>query len=404
VPYRQALASREFRALAISQGLSILGDQVARIAVALLVYERSGSAFAASATYACSYLTWLVGGPVLAAVSDRYPRRTVMVVCDLLRATLVAVLMTTPPLWAVFALVIAIGLLAPSFDSARAAVLPDVLPAESFVAGNTIMNFLLQTGQAVGFLFGGALVALFGTRGALLADVLTFLVSAAALMLFVQGRPAGDEPRRFLLHEAADGMRLVRRTPQLRRLLGWAALSAAVVIAPEGLAVAVAADRGGGAVAAGVLTGSVPLGFLVGGLLLLRGDGNRHRTRLPAFMVMSCVPLLLTPLVPSIAGIAGLWVCSGIGSVLQLVASTEYLSSTPRDFRARSYGVAVTALMTVQGVVLLAAGRLAELVDPRVVVAVVAAGGLAATPLLVRTGGHAGVTQGTGDSRRDQRG
>ena len=84
------LRDREFRALLAADGLSVVGDQVARIAVALLVLERSGSAFAASATYACSYLTWLVGGPFLTAVADRYPRRRVMVVCDLLRMALIA--------------------------------------------------------------------------------------------------------------------------------------------------------------------------------------------------------------------------------------------------------------------------------------------------------------------------
>ena len=49
--YRQVFAVREFRAIFLAYGLSILGDQVARIAVSLLVFERSHSALAATATY-----------------------------------------------------------------------------------------------------------------------------------------------------------------------------------------------------------------------------------------------------------------------------------------------------------------------------------------------------------------
>ena len=128
VTYRAVLRVREFRALLVADGLSTLGDQVARIAVALLVLERSGSAFAASATYACSYLTWLVGGPLLSALPDRYPRRRLMIFCDLARMALVACLAIPGiSLWLVFAVLTVVGLLAPPAEAARSALLADIL-------------------------------------------------------------------------------------------------------------------------------------------------------------------------------------------------------------------------------------------------------------------------------------
>src|SRR5688500_5539441 len=112
VGYREVLAVREFRGLLVRRGLSVVGDQIARIAVALLVLERSGSPFAAAATYACSYLTWLIGGPLLSALPDRYPRRRVIVVSDLARAVLVACLAVPGiPLWLLFAVLVVVGLL-----------------------------------------------------------------------------------------------------------------------------------------------------------------------------------------------------------------------------------------------------------------------------------------------------
>jgi hypothetical protein len=227
-------------------------------------------------------------------------------------------------------------------------------------------------------------VATVGVRGALLLDIATFLVSATLARAFLQDRAAAVEPtaRGSLLDDAAEGVTGVRRSPTLRWLLAWGLLGAGATIAPEGLAVAVAADRGDGATEAGILTAAVPFGFLVGSVLLLRlVPAERRLAALPLLAVGCCLPLLLTPLVSTSWGIAALWAVAGAGSVLQLVASTAYIAAAPRELRARAYGVAVTALMSLQGAVLLLAGAAAEVVDPRVVVAGAAAGALLLLPL-----------------------
>jgi predicted MFS family arabinose efflux permease len=400
VTYRRVLAVREFQALLLSQGLSLMGDQVARIAIALLVFERTGSAFAASATYACSYLTWLVGGPFLSAVADRYPRRTVMVVCDLLRAALIPLLIVPGlPLWAAFVVLILVGLLEPPFDSSRSATLPDVLSEQEYPIGNALMNVLLQGGQAAGFLLGGLLVAAFGTNGALMVDAATFVVSAVLVAVWVKPRMPGltSTERTSLLREAAQGVTAVRRHPTLRWLLAWGLLGSAATIAPEGLAVAVASGRGDGPAVAGLLTASVPIGFLVGCFLLLRlVSPERRLATLPWFGVLCCVPLLFTPVVDVSWGIALLWVAAGAGSVLQLVASTAYIAAAPRALRGRAYGVAVSGLMATQGLVLLAAGAVAEQVDPRMVVSVIALLCLVLMPAVIRLSpDHGHDTQAT---------
>src|SRR4051794_35030538 len=76
----------EFRALWLSQALSRVGDQLAAVALSVLVYARTGSTLATAATYAVGFLPALVGGPLLAGLADTLPRRSVMVGCDLLRA------------------------------------------------------------------------------------------------------------------------------------------------------------------------------------------------------------------------------------------------------------------------------------------------------------------------------
>jgi MFS family permease len=389
VPYAAVLRDREFRAVLVADALSTVGDQIARIAVALLVLERSGSAFAASATYACSYLTWLVGGPFLTAVADRYPRRRVMVVCDLLRMALIASLAVPgTPLWAVFAVLVLVGLLAPPFDAARSSLCADLLTGEHYVVGNALLNAVVQAAQLIGFVAGGALVVALEVEGALLVDAGTFALSAWLLVAQVRERLHAPEEHgsgTTRLRQAAAGFTLLRQTPRLRVLLSWGLLSSAAVIAPEGLAVAVAAEAGRGALAAGVLTASVPAGFLVGTWLVLRLPPERREPLFPVLVAGSCAPLLLTAVVEDVALLVVLWTLAGIGNALQLVANSAFVQAVPAHLRGRAFGVAGTLLMAVQGVLLLVAGALAEVTGPRTPVAVLAGLTLLLVPVLARS-------------------
>ena len=88
--YRAVFASGEFRALWFAQILSVAGDRLALVATSLLVYAHTHSAVLTAITYASIYLPWLLGGPFLSGLADRFPRRMVMVTCDIGRALLVA--------------------------------------------------------------------------------------------------------------------------------------------------------------------------------------------------------------------------------------------------------------------------------------------------------------------------
>ena len=386
VSYRSVLQVREFRALLVADGLSTLGDQVARIAVALLVLERSGSAFAAAATYACSYLTWLVGGPLLSSLPDRYPRRRLMIWCDLARMAIVASLAVPGlPLWVVFAVLTVVGLLSPPADAARSALLADILQGERYVVANALNGAVGQAGQVGGFLAGGALVALLGVQAALLLDAATFAVSALLLLLAVRERVVvRDLEHSSALQEAAAGFRLVGRSPRLKALLGWGLLSSGTGIAAEGLAVSISDQYGGGALWAGVLTASVPAGFLLGSYVVLRVPRERRERLFPALVALGCLPLMLTPLIEDLRLMTVLWVLAGSGGALQVIANAAYVQEVPPHLRGRAFGVAGTTMMVLQGGLLLGAGALAELTGPRWPIAILAAACLLVVPLLPR--------------------
>jgi len=138
--YREVFAIGEFRALWSAQVLSFAGDQFAQVAIAILVYGRTHSPFLTALAYALTYLPPIAGGSLLSGLADLFPRRRVMIVCDMFRVGTVG-LMAIPGL------------------PLRAALMPDVLPGDMFVLGSAMGNITYQASQILGFVAGTAVVA-----------------------------------------------------------------------------------------------------------------------------------------------------------------------------------------------------------------------------------------------------
>ena len=90
--FTAVLAVREFRALWFAEAQSIFGDQLAKVALTILVYDRTGSALWAALVYALTFLSALAGGLGLSQLADRFPRRQLMVTCTAAQAVLVGLM------------------------------------------------------------------------------------------------------------------------------------------------------------------------------------------------------------------------------------------------------------------------------------------------------------------------
>lgn len=367
--FRDVLADPQFSALWVAQLLSVLGDQVARVALAVLVFTETASAGLTALTYALTFLPDLVAGPLLSGIADRAPRRATMVVTDLLRAGLLA-LMAIPgvPFVVLCALVVAGQLLAAPFAAARAAILPHVLSGERYVVASAISGTTYQSGQVLGFALGGPLVALVGVPIALLGDAATFVVSAAILQFGVAEQRATGAPE--VGRRLREGARVVVRDRRLRSLVALACVSAFVVTI-EGLAAPYAAALGGGPVAVGLLLAANPLGAALGIVVLTRLVPPERRARLLGpLAIASCVPLIASALDPPLAAVVALWVVSGLACAYQVPANAAFVAAVPDAHRGQAFGLAVTALRVTQGLGVLLAGVLAELTGPATAVAV----------------------------------
>ena len=379
--YREVFGLAEFRALWAAQLLSVAGDQLARVAVTVLVYDRTHSALLAAAAYAASIVPVFLGGIALSGVTDRWPRRTVMIACDLLRVPL-AVLMAVPraPLPALVALLCVITALGAPFGSARSAILPQVLGEDRYPLGTAVMMTTYQFAQVAGFAAGGTLAAASGPRAALLADAGTFACSAVLVMLRVRPRAAPDPgPQRAGARgSVAAGLRLVlgRRAVRTPLLLGW--LSAFYNV-PEALAAPLARGAGAGPRAVGLILAAAALGSCAGSLALTRLAGPAARARWTApLAVGACAVLITAGLRPGLPVMLLILLCSGLCDSYQVGANASFVAAVPDHQRGQSFGLAVAGMNLGQGAVMVAAGAAAQRFGPFAVIAAAGAAGAVA--------------------------
>jgi diguanylate cyclase (GGDEF)-like protein len=411
VTFGDVLANREFRAMYVAQALSVAGDQLARIAVAILVFNRSHSALLTGLTYAISYLPWVVGGPLLAGYADRLPRRRVMIVSDLVRAALIlCVAIPGLPLAGLLLLITLVSLMEPPFAAARAAMLPDVVgEGEHYAQASTLANTTNTFGVVVGFAVGGAIVGAIGARPALVLDAFTFALSAMLIAQRVRHRPAADAGKREFVAELRQGAHLVFGDAYLRWLVVISWLIVAVDITTESIAVPYASVHGGGATTAGLLTAALPLGTVVGALLLARAFRPAKAQRLMMPMALATpVVISFTAFNPPnvLAGV--LWFVGGVLSAVQVVANRVFVASVVREFRGRAFGIAAAGISTAQGLGALISGAIAQRLSPAIGVADVALPAFAVMCVLsLRTFGQTAASRDTGvasnhDERADQ--
>ncbi|KFZ83239.1 MFS transporter [Amycolatopsis sp. MJM2582] len=376
--FKAAFAVGEFRALWAAEALSQAGDQLARVALSVLVWERTASAGLTGLTYGLTYLPTLIGGTLFAGLADRYSRRTVMIVCDLVRAA-VAALMAVPgiPLPVLAGLLVILTMAGGPFRAAQLALLPDVLEGDRYVAGLAVRTITIQTAQLAGFGGGGLVIGLVTPYWGLVIDAVTFVVSALLVSVGVRRRgPATTESSvksRVARAFSGEGAKELWQGKGIRVLFGLKML-AGFAIAPEGLAAPLAVGLGAGSFAVGLILAADPIGSVIGSWIFTKWVPARRKTRIVGILaIASVVPLVFLFFRPSLPVCLALIGLSGaFAAPYHLQAVALMARAVPDGVRAQVMGLTSTSLVTVQGIGIMLAGGLAQLTGPFVAVGVAA--------------------------------
>ncbi|MFD2172266.1 MFS transporter [Tumebacillus lipolyticus] len=158
--------------------LSELGMRMDLIAMgALILLATGGSALWLSGLLLAGVLGGLLSSLVSGIVADRYERRKIMIISDLLRAGLIAVLIFFPEPWLILLVRFSIGMCSSFFEVSFRAELPEIYGKENMLNINAFVSRLSSIAMVIGFLGGGFLYELLGYKAVFTFDALSFLLS-----------------------------------------------------------------------------------------------------------------------------------------------------------------------------------------------------------------------------------
>jgi hypothetical protein len=183
------------------QGVSVLGDGLAVLAIPLMVLDLTSSPLLSGLSAASVTVSYLLVGLPAGVLVDRLDPWRVLVGMDAARALLFATLYVLAAagalrIWLLFVLALSAGACAVFFESALVVVVKDLFPGPGLIGANSALELASQISLIAGPAIVGLLAAAGGINLALLADAVTFAVSLATLVTVSRNRPGSPRPRR----------------------------------------------------------------------------------------------------------------------------------------------------------------------------------------------------------------
>ena len=232
------LRQRDFSLLFFAGLISLVGDAMLVIALPLAVYDLTGSALATGGLLIARSLPTILIGSVAGVFVDRWDRKRVMVIANLVRAPILLLLLpvdSTDRLWLVYVVSFLTSIFSRFFRPAENALLPRLVARDDLIPANSLNALNNNVSLLIGPAIGGVIAARYGLDGVALIDAASFIVAGAMIATIgASGRAerSGDvdseDVRRAwvkLWHEWLAGLRAILGNPTLRVVAGVIAIS-----------------------------------------------------------------------------------------------------------------------------------------------------------------------------------
>jgi MFS family permease len=335
------LANSGYRRLFTAQTISRWGDIANTVALAVLVFQLTGSGLKVSGVVIAEILPVLLLAPVAGTVADRLPRIGVMVAADLWRTGLAALLpLASGHLAVVYAIAFGLSAGGVFFNPASASVLPAIVGEDELIAANSGLWSAAVVSQTALAPLAGAMVTTWGVTPAFYFNAATFAVSALTLARLRLPRTPPRSAASSWASGVLEGGRLLIRD-RLLRLLALVQLLAALSAGATSALLVVLAERhlrvGPGGF--GLLLGAIGVGAALGPVLLARLTSNPRRPALVfgPYLLRGAVDLILaaTRSLPAAIGALALY---GVGTSTGMVTYSSLLQAkTAPEIRGRVF-------------------------------------------------------------------
>lgn len=346
-----------------ARSASLLGTWLNTLAIVHLLGE--GEAYLAlpiAGVFVLKQIPVTLLGPAAGVVADRFDRRTIMILCDVLSAAVVALFLLTEQGGSViyiYALTLLQVCVTAFFDPAYRAVIPDLVRDDDLLTANAISaatwSLMFATGAAV----GGVVLYAFGWRVAIALDVASYLISGLLIAMVRDERtkppPQAEERPLWGLGDVRDGLAYIREHPDVRHILltksVWGLMGAHTLFltmlgASPGFRLRDSADLG-----ISFLWFCRAIGTGLGPLIARRfAGGDEHRLRM-SIVIGFCFSLgfyfvLVFIDTPWIAGISVLFAHMG-GATVWVMSTVLLQQMVPSGFRGRTFATELGLVMLI---------------------------------------------------------
>ena len=371
--YRSLFRTPEFTPLFLTSLVQVAAQTMSGLALGTLVYAATDSPLLSALSMFGPSLAQVLGATTLLSAADRLPPRATMTGIAVAFAAGTAILATPVPLWAIFALILLLGLVASLGGGVRWGLLNEILPKDGYLLGRSVFNMANGLTQITGYATGGVLVTLLSPRGTLLTAAALYLAAAITARLGLTRRRPRASGRPSVAETWRTNARLWSYAPRRNvYLLLW--IPNGLIVGCESLYVPYAPDH------AGLLFAGAALGMFVGDVTVGRFLPPRVRQRfgIPLLLLLAA-PYLVFALRPGVPVAAVVVAVASIGFGASLVQQERLMSLTPPELSGHALGLHSAGMLTMQGVSAAVAGAVAQLTSAGVAMVVMAVASMAVT-------------------------
>jgi len=216
------LKNTTYRRLFAAQIVALLGTGLATVALGLLAYDLAGAdaGVVLGTALAIKMIAYVGVSPIASAISERLPRRRLLVALDAVRAGVVVFLPFVDQVWQIYVLIFLLQSASAAFTPAFQATIPDILPSEhKYTKALSLSRLAYDLENLVSPALAAALLTVMSFHWLFAGTAVGFLFSALLVLSVLLPRQAPRESGESLSGRMIRGLRTYLATPRLRGLL-----------------------------------------------------------------------------------------------------------------------------------------------------------------------------------------
>jgi predicted MFS family arabinose efflux permease len=349
------LRHRDFRLLITSFSISFAGSWAYNVALAVWVYEQTGSAAWVGAATVGRFVPSLLFGAYGGVLAERFERVRLMATLDVISTVLMTTLAVVAALEGPVLLAIVLaGLTSVTgivYEPAAAAITPETVPETELAAANALRNMVDNVAIVAGPLVGALILLVGPPPVAFLANAATFALSAVVVTrMSVRSKPVDvtEGGTSGPLRQMLVGVRAIASSSTAALLVTYSVIASFVYGVDTVQFVVLSDERlGTGADGYGYLLAGLGVGGIAAASLVNRIAGwPRVGTVILAGMALYCLPTLLFLVVDEPAAAFVIQGLRGAGTlVVDVLAITALQRSLPSELLARVFGAFFTFVL-----------------------------------------------------------